>query len=140
MKIMSRKITKQVTLDNEYLEKFEKIISRDPRIRGNVSLSLREYIKSVVDENEKQKKDEGFTSIFSPEIAVCSSKYETLLPYIFDDQDRHLTFNQMDELELYLFIVKTRQTSLHADRVFHNRFGKKVFSKTNDLALTIKNQ
>ena len=135
---MSRKVLKQVTLDNEYLEKFEKIISRDPRIRGNVSLSLREYIKSVVDENESQKKVEGFSSIFSPEIANSSSKYETLLTYIFDDKERHITFNNMNEMELYSFIVKTRETSLHAERVFKNRFDKKIYSKTNELWLVAK--
>jgi hypothetical protein len=135
---MSRKILKQVTLDNEYLEKFEKIISKDPRIRGNVSLSLREYIKSVVDENESQKKVEGFNSIFSPEIANSPSKYETLLPYIFDDKEKHVIFNDMNEIELYSFIVKTRETSLHAERVFKNRFDKKIYSKTNELWLVAK--
>lgn len=127
---MVRKIIRNLTLDESYLLKYEEILAHNPRLKGNVSLAIREYIKSVVDQEEYQKKLDAQHKIFGQGILNCEASNEDIndiLPYIFSDSNRHIRFNEWEQLTLLDFVVKTREASKHAENVYKNRFNESVY-------------
>lgn len=120
-------------LDSYYYDQFVGIIEEDKRLKGNVSLALREYIKSVVDEHQKQKKVEGSKGIFSYERTESSTITESLLPYIFYDDTRHIKLSELDAGDLYEFVTRTRSASLQAERIFEQNFNRKIYTVDNIL-------